>query len=62
MGSALLFRHPDRDPTRSINFVTAHDGFTLNDLVSYNAKHNLANGEEPDYLVKPVCTRFAPVL
>ena len=46
MGSALLFRHPDRDPTRSINFVTAHDGFTLNDLVSYNAKHNLANGED----------------
>ena len=45
MGSALLFRHPDRDPTRSINFVTAHDGFTLNDLVSYNAKRNLANGE-----------------
>ncbi len=46
MGSALLFRHPDRDPTRSINFVTAHDGFTLNDLVSYNAKDNLANGED----------------
>lgn len=33
-------------PTRSINFVTAHDGFTLADLVSYNRKHNLANGEE----------------
>lgn len=32
-------------PTRSINFITAHDGFTLNDLVSYNSKHNLANGE-----------------
>ncbi len=46
MGSAELFREPDRDPTRSINFVTAHDGFTLNDLVSYNAKHNLANGEQ----------------
>jgi isoamylase len=46
MGSALLFRHPDRDPTRSINFVTAHDGFTLNDLVSYDTKHNLANGED----------------
>jgi isoamylase len=46
MGSALLFRQPGRDPTRSINFVTAHDGFTLNDLVSYNAKHNLDNGED----------------
>ncbi|MFQ3647924.1 MAG: glycogen debranching protein GlgX [Anaerolinea sp.] len=38
--------HPSRDPNRSINFVTAHDGFTLNDLVSYNHKHNLANGED----------------
>jgi len=46
MGSAMFFQHPDRDPTRSINFVTAHDGFTLNDVVSYNAKHNLANGED----------------
>ena len=46
MGSARLFQHPDRDPTRSINFVTAHDGFTLNDLVSYDAKHNQANGED----------------
>lgn len=45
MGSARLFQQPDRDPLRSINFVTAHDGFTLNDLVSYNAKHNEANGE-----------------
>ena len=35
-----------RGPTSSINFVTAHDGFTLNDLVSYNDKHNEANGEE----------------
>ena len=34
-----------RGPTSSINFITAHDGFTLNDLVSYNEKHNLANGE-----------------
>ncbi|MGO4957371.1 glycogen debranching protein GlgX [Luteococcus sp. Sow4_B9] len=46
MGSAQLFSQPDRDPLRSINFVTAHDGFTLNDLVSYNEKHNLANGED----------------
>jgi glycogen operon protein len=49
-GSRELFaRKPgdyNRDPNRSINFVTAHDGFTLNDLVSYNQKHNLANGEE----------------
>jgi glycogen operon protein len=45
MGSALLFQLPGRDPTRSINFVTSHDGFTLNDLVSYNSKHNLINGE-----------------
>ncbi len=45
MGSANLYRQPDRDPDRSINFITAHDGFTLNDLVSYNEKHNEANGE-----------------
>ncbi|MCU0514517.1 MAG: glycogen debranching protein GlgX [Anaerolineae bacterium] len=36
---------PDRDPNRSINLVTCHDGFTLNDLVSYNERHNEANGE-----------------
>lgn len=42
-----LFRtDPNRPATRSVNFVTAHDGFTLADLVSYNNKHNLANGEE----------------
>ncbi len=45
-GSRDLFPDPDRQPDRSINFVTAHDGFTLNDLVSYNEKHNEANGEE----------------
>ena len=45
MGSAGLFQQPDRDPMRSINFIIAHDGFTLNDLVSYNDKHNLPNGE-----------------
>jgi isoamylase len=44
-GSADLFRVPGRAPTASINFVTAHDGFTLRDLVSYERKHNLANGE-----------------
>jgi isoamylase len=40
-----LFRTEERNPNRSINFATCHDGFTLNDLVSYNQKHNLANGE-----------------
>jgi len=44
-GSADLYKD-DRYPTASINFVTAHDGFTLRDLVSYNEKHNEANGEE----------------
>ena len=43
--SADLFNRPGRQPWASINFVTAHDGFTLNDLVSYNDKHNEANGE-----------------
>jgi isoamylase len=45
-GSSDLFAHNDRGPCASINFVTAHDGFTLNDLVSYNEKHNEANGED----------------
>ncbi|MBW4652894.1 MAG: glycogen debranching protein GlgX [Kaiparowitsia implicata GSE-PSE-MK54-09C] len=45
LGSPDIFSHPERDPNRSINFVTCHDGFTMNDLVSYNEKHNLANGE-----------------
>ncbi|MEO1257776.1 MAG: glycogen debranching protein GlgX [Bacteroidota bacterium] len=40
-----IFQDPLRDPNRSINFITCHDGFTLNDLVSYNEKHNLSNGE-----------------
>ena len=44
-GSSDLYRNDYRRPTASINFVTAHDGFTLNDLVSYNDKHNEANGE-----------------
>ncbi len=44
-GSSDLYNHSDRRPTASINFVTAHDGFTLRDLVSYNEKHNTANGE-----------------
>jgi len=44
-GSPDIYDSPDRALYRSINFVTAHDGFTLNDLVSYETKHNLANGE-----------------
>jgi glycogen operon protein len=45
-GSSDLYGHNGRRPYASINFVTAHDGFTLHDLVSYNDKHNQANGEE----------------
>ena len=45
-GSGDLFNRRGRKPWASVNFVTAHDGFTLNDLVSYNDKHNEANGEE----------------
>jgi glycogen operon protein len=44
-GSSDLFRHNGRKPTAGINFVTAHDGMTLNDLVSYNERHNEANLE-----------------
>ncbi|HWU48050.1 MAG TPA: glycogen debranching protein GlgX [Humibacter sp.] len=44
-GSANRFS-PDRGPVASVNFVTAHDGFTLHDLVSYDSKHNLDNGED----------------
>ena len=45
-GSSDLYAHSGRRPVASINFVTAHDGFTLRDLVSYNEKHNDANGED----------------
>ena len=45
-GSSDLYAHNGRLPYASINFITAHDGFTLHDLVSYNEKHNEANGEE----------------
>jgi isoamylase len=45
-GSADLYENSGRRPVASINFVTAHDGFTLADLVSYNEKHNAANGED----------------
>jgi len=46
IGSPDLYAHHDQTPEKSINFITCHDGFTLNDLVSYNEKNNLANGEE----------------
>ncbi len=45
-GSPNVFGDADRDPMRNVNFVVAHDGFTLNDLVSYDGKHNDANGED----------------
>jgi len=45
-GSAELYAPARRTPSASVNFVTAHDGFTLHDLVSYHGKHNLANGED----------------
>jgi isoamylase len=45
-GSADLYEHTGRRPVASVNFVTAHDGFTMLDLVSYNEKHNDANGED----------------
>jgi glycogen operon protein len=44
--SADLYHHDRRRPSASVNFITAHDGFTLQDLVSYNEKHNEANGED----------------
>ncbi len=45
-GSSDLYEQDGRKPSASINFIVAHDGFTLNDLVSYNEKHNEANGED----------------
>ena len=45
-GSSDIFKREERLPHGSLNFITAHDGFTLRDLVSYNHKHNDANGEE----------------
>lgn len=45
-GSSDLYEHQDGLPINSINFITCHDGFTLNDLFSYNQKHNEANGEQ----------------
>jgi glycogen operon protein len=45
LASPDLFEHENREPDQSVNFVTCHDGFTLNDLVTYNQKHNEDNGE-----------------
>jgi isoamylase len=46
IGSPSLYDHKQREPEASVNFVTCHDGFTLNDLVSYDRKHNEQNGED----------------
>jgi isoamylase len=46
IGSPSLYDHKQREPEASVNFVTCHDGFTLNDLVSYDRKHNAENGED----------------
>ena len=46
LGSQEIYGHEEREAEQSVNFVTCHDGFTLNDLVSYDAKHNEANGEQ----------------
>jgi glycogen operon protein len=46
VGSPEIYGHEDREPEQSVNFVTCHDGFTLNDLVSYDRKHNEGNGED----------------
>jgi glycogen operon protein len=46
VGSPSIYAHKQREAEQSVNFVTCHDGFTLNDLVSYSEKHNQANGEK----------------
>jgi len=46
VGSPEIYGHEEREAEQSVNFVTCHDGFTLNDLVSYDHKHNEANGEQ----------------
>ena len=46
VGSPEIYGHKQREAEQSVNFVTCHDGFTLNDMVSYNVKHNEANGED----------------
>src|SRR5262249_13594372 len=46
VGSPEIYAHKRREAEQSVNFVTCHDGFTLNDVVSYNSKHNEINGED----------------
>src|SRR5262249_5652449 len=46
LGSPAVYGHKQREAEASVNFVTCHDGFSMNDLVSYNDKHNEANGEQ----------------
>src|SRR5262249_9735409 len=46
VGSPEIYGHKEREAEQSVNFATCHDGFTLNDLVSYNQKHNEQNGED----------------
>jgi glycogen operon protein len=46
LGSPDIYGHEEREAEQSVNFITCHDGFTLNDLVSYSRKHNQANGED----------------
>jgi len=46
LGSSEIYAHDNREAEQSVNFVTCHDGFTLNDLVSYNQKHNQSNGDD----------------
>jgi isoamylase len=46
LGSPAIYSHKEREAEQSINYVTCHDGFTVNDLVSYNQKHNEANGQD----------------
>jgi glycogen operon protein len=58
-GSSDLYENEERSPHASINFVTCHDGFTLRDLVSYERKHNEANGDENGNTTRPTATRTA---
>lgn len=64
MGSPDIYPDPEREPNHSINFVTCHDGFTINDLVSYNQKHNEANceknGDGSDYNCSWNCGNEGP--
>ena len=55
LGSPDIFGRQEREPEQSINLVTCHDGFTLNDLVSYNDKHNETNGEGTRTAWEPTC-------